>query len=262
MGEHRYPDPDPADRKLPRYTPAQLRMEADALGRKFYFTPDGRAACGRRKKLKNRVIEDEACLAVPTAIGPCRVHGGASPGGKMRSGGRYSRVLKRWKRPFERALADQELLDSKRELAMMDTQIERLVARAEKHDSPTWRAELAALVYELNQAIREQHHAEVGTLLKRLTESIDRGAKADVVRRDLMYELERRTRCSAKLNELDLKREQNLTEKDLNAVLASFMRVLQAHLEVDVLRRLVPALRAALPAPELIPEPREAELLE
>jgi hypothetical protein len=261
MGEHRYPDPDPADRKLPRYNVHQLREEVDALGRRHMFTPEGRAVCGRRKKLKNRLIEDEACLGVPTSAGPCRVHGGASLGGPLKTG-RYSRVLKRWKRPFERALADQELLDSKRELAMMDTQIERLVARAEKHDSPTWRAELAGIAYELNQALRDKRQVDVGRLLKELTEAIDRGAKADVVRRDLMYELERRTRCSAKLNEIDLRREQQITERDLTAAMGAFMRVLAAHLEPETLRKLVPALRAALPAPALIEEPRDAELVE
>ncbi|TAJ21784.1 MAG: hypothetical protein EPO68_04140 [Planctomycetota bacterium] len=226
------------------------------------FTPEGRPVCGRRKKLKNRMIEDEACLAVPMAAGPCKVHGGMSTGAPMRSGGRYSRVLKRWKRPFERALSDREILDSKRELAMMDTQIERLVARAEKADSPTWRAELAAIVYELNQAIRDQRQADVGPLLRQLTESIERGAKADVVRRDLTYELERRVRCSAKLSELELRREQTLTERDLNAVLGSFMRVLQTHLDIEVVRKLVPLLRATMPSPDMIAETREVEMVE
>jgi len=246
-------------RKLPRYTQAQLTRETDELGRAFYKSPEGLRVCGRFKKRHNRQIEDEACLAPPTAIGPCRVHGGKSPGGRMRSGGRYSRVLKRWRRPFERALADQELLDTRRELAMMDVLIERLTVRAERGDSPEWRAELVEEYTLLDDAVRGMRHAEVGQRLKALGESIRRGSSGDQARGELMDQLERRSRCSARLSDLELRREQRLTEGEVAAQLGAFLGVLQRVLEPQVLHRLMPELEAVLPVPARVVPARQIE---
>jgi len=88
--EGREPRPEPK-RTLPRYTIHELEMVEDPLGRKFYYTPDGRPVCGRRRKRANAVIEDEACMAAPTGYGPCRVHG-AGGGHPMTAGGRYSKT--------------------------------------------------------------------------------------------------------------------------------------------------------------------------
>jgi len=247
------------ERKLPRYTQAQLTRATDELGRAYYHAPDGRAVCGRLKKRHNRKIEDEACLAPPTAIGPCRVHGGKSPGGRMHSGGRYSRVLKRWRRPFERALADQELLDTRRELALMDTLIERLTVRAERGDSPEWRAELLEEYTALDDAVRSMRHAEVGQRLKALGELIRRGSSSDQARRELMEQLERRSRCSARLSDLEIKRDQRLTEREVAAQMGAFLGVLQRVLEPQVLHRLMPELEAVLPVPARVVEARAIE---
>src|SRR5687768_7928245 len=117
----------PYERKLPPISIHELKCVEDDLGRKFFYLPSGRAVCGRRKKLKNRAIEDEACLAPPTKHGPCKVHGAKA--GRPIKHGRYSRVLGRWKPAFERALKDKDLLDTRRDLAVMDALIEPLLER-------------------------------------------------------------------------------------------------------------------------------------
>ncbi len=240
------------ERKLPRLAQAELTQHTDELGRDFYTAPDGRRVCGRLKKAKNRAIENEACLAPPTSIGPCRVHGGASPGGRMTAGGRYGRSLRKWKRPFVRALADRELLDARREVAMMDVLLERLAVRAERGDSPEWRAQLLEQYEALDEAVRGMRHSEVGPRLKALGDAIKRGATGDQARRELMEQLERRTRCSAKLTEIELKREQKLTQAEVVAQIGVFIGVLQTRLEPVVMQKLLPYLQAALPSPALV----------
>jgi len=245
------------DRKLPRLTQADLKRTTDELGRAYFHMPDGRAVCGRLRKVKNRQIPDEACLAPPTARGPCRVHGGLSPGGKITSGGRYARVLRRWKRPFERALADKEQLDTRREIALVDTLIERLTARAERGDSPTWRAELSESYDALDEAVRGMKHADIGRCLKELGEKIRAGATGDAARRDLLEQLERRSRMATRLVDLEVRSDQRVTARELTATFGAFVDVLARTLDPVVMQRLLPQLRAVLPMP--VEAPREIE---
>ena len=71
-------------------------------------------------------------------------------------------MLKKWGRNYARALADKELLDTRRELAMMDTLIEKLVARVESGDCPSWREELRETYSALDGAVRARRQREVG----------------------------------------------------------------------------------------------------
>jgi len=246
------------ERKLPRLTQADLRRTTDELGRAYFHMQDGRAVCGRLRKAKNRQIPDEACLAPPTARGPCRVHGGRSPGGKVTSGGRYSRALRRWRRPFERALADKEQLDSRRELAMTDVLIERLTARAERGDSPTWRAELGESYDALDEAVRGMKHADIGKCLKELGEKIRAGATGDAARGDLLEQLERRSRMATRLVDLEQRGDQRLTMREVSATFAAFVEVLARTVDPVVMQRLLPQLRAVLPMPVAAPQLIEA----
>ena len=165
------------ERKLPHLVQADLVRIVDEFGRDHYWTDEGRAVCGRRKKEKNRAIENEACLAPPMPNGACRVHGGKA-GAPIRTG-RYSRVMKKWLGDFERARSDQELLDAKQELALMDVAIERLLERVEEADTPSWRQEVGETYLALQAAIRGQRQAQVAALMKRLGELIESGATAD-----------------------------------------------------------------------------------
>lgn len=248
----RFPPRVEYERKLPRCTQAQLTCIEDELGRKHYTAPNGRRVCGRLRKRASAKIENEACMCPPCANGACRMHGGASTGRHFKSGGRYSRVLRKWRRPFQRAMDDKDLLDLRADVAMMDTVVERLTARAEHHDAPSWRNELLAIYGDLDRAVKEMDHAGVARLLKELGERIRQGAKADQVRRDLLFEVERRARTAAKMSELELKRETKLTEAEVAAAFGAFVGVLQQRLDVEVLRTLIPELRKVLPAPRLL----------
>ncbi len=228
-------------RKLPHLTQDDLDCILDEFGRKHYSMKDGRPVCGRLKKEKNRVIPNECCLGPPMANGACKVHGGRA-GAPIRSG-RYSRVLKTWQAAFERALSDQELLDSRRELALMDVGIEKLLERAEGLDAPAWREDLRETFVALRAAIHSKRQGQVGSLLKRLGEIIESGATIDQVARDLLANVDRRAARACKLTEIEVRRDEKVTVSELAAVFKQWLSILEAQLEPQAYHRVLPELR-------------------
>ena len=230
-------------RKLPRLTQAELTRILDEFGRAHYFLEaDGRPVCGRLKKAHNREIPEEACLAPPMANGACKVHGGKA-GAPPRTG-RYSRVLKAWLPAFQRARSDQELLDSKQELALMDVAIEKLLERAEDLDTPSWREGLRETFERLQAAIKGQKQRQVAGLMKELGELIEGGATADQLARDLVGQVDRRAARACKLVELEIRREEKVTVSELAAVFRQWLEVLERELEQPEYYRVLPKLRA------------------
>jgi hypothetical protein len=231
-------------RKTPPLTIHELIRTEDSLGRVFFHKPDGTAVCGRKKKKRNRVIPDEACCSPPTSEGPCRVHG-AGGGRPWTSGGRYSRSMKRWNKALERALADQALLDTKPDIAVMDVLIEKLLRRVEGGDCPEWRAELEEIFDKLEEAIRRNRQKEVAKLMTRLGAHIRSGASVDQLAEDLTRLVERRANQANKASSLSIMRETHVSVKELTLVLARWIEVLQDHLDPTALRAIVPQLERA-----------------
>lgn len=257
-------DDDPAPRRtLPRYTIHEIETHQDPLGRKFCFTPDGRAICGRRRKKKNAVIEDEACMAGPTTSGPCRVHG-AGAGPPMTAGGRYSRVLRGWRAMYEEALHDQDLLDTRSDLAMMDAALVPLVKRVEEGDSPRWRAQLREAFEQLDLAVKRKQHNRVGPLMREVGRLIEEGATADEVAEDLVRHVDRRAARAHKINELEVRRDQTVSLAELTVVFAGWIEALRETLDDAAFRKVLPRLQALAnaPRPGIVGSLREREARE
>lgn len=250
MGETNHPGidarperPDEPPRVLPHYTAGELICNEDGLGRKRYHTPDGRAVCGRLKNRRNRAIADEVCLAPPMPAGPCRVHGGPSPGAPLSAGGRYSRTLRKWKKRFDQALSDTALLDVRPDIAMMDTALVDLVARAEELDCPGWRGELLAAFEELNGAIRAGRQRSIGPALKQLEELIKKGADADRVASELTAAIDRRAERATRTLALKVRADERITTREVTILFANWVELLKTHLEEPAFRKLLPHLR-------------------
>ncbi len=231
------------DRKLPRYTKADLVRIVDEFGRDHFWTPEGRAVCGRKRKEKNSVIEDERCLAPPMPNGACVVHGGKS--GRPIESGRYARITTKWKAAFERARNDRELLDARADVAMMDVVLEQLVQRAEELDTSSWREELKETHLQLQRAIKSQRQDVAGTLLKKLGRLIEDGARAEQVSADLLAHVDRRAARACKLTEIEIRRAEKVSVDELAAIFKQGLGVLERELEPVVYYKLIPALRNA-----------------
>lgn len=245
-------------RSWPRYSQEQLSFIEDELGRRHYRTPEGRRVCGRLRNRKNRVISNEACQAPPMPSGACRIHGGASPGAPLTAGGRYSRVLTKWKGRFEAALADKGLLDVRPDIALMDTLVSDLAKRAEDLDTPGWRQELLAAFEELSKAIRGGRGKAIGPALKALEDLIRRGADADRVAAELSTVVDRRAERATKTLALRAKTDERITTRELMLLLGNLIETLKERLEPETFRVLLPHLRELSAAHEL-PFPGSAD---
>lgn len=237
-----YP-PTPSVRSLPRYSQDQLTCTQDELGRKRYVTPEGRRVCGRLKARDNRQIPDEACMGPPMPAGPCRVHGGASPGAPLTAGGRYSKFLKHWKNWYEEALEDKALLDVRPDIAMMDTAIGRLVGRAEELDCPSWRQDLRATFKELSDAIRAGRQRAVGPALKKLGDLIEKGADSDRVTAELTAAVDRRAERATKIIALKIRAGERITRRQVMIFFANWLEMLRTELDGATFMRLMPHFR-------------------
>ncbi len=233
-------DPE-RERKLPHLTKDDLDCIVDEFGRDHFFMKDGRPVCGRLKREHNRAIENEACLAPPMANGACRVHGGKA-GAPIRTG-RYSRVLIKLRGAFERARADDDLVDARQDLAAMDVLIEQLFERMEELDSPAWRQELRETFRGLQAAIRSHSQTKVSAAMRKLGDLIEQGASIDQIASDLIANLERRANRAVRIGELELKRAEKVTVEELTAVLRDFLGILERSLEPSLYHSLLPELR-------------------
>lgn len=244
-------------RKWPHVTQAALESVTDEHGRIHYYY-EGNPVCGRLKKKKNRKIPNECCLGIPMQSGPCRIHGGKA--GCPPKHGRYTRALKTWRPSFQRALNDSELLDSRRELAMMDTLIERLLERAEDQDAPGWRAKLVDAFDQLQNAIRQKRQGQVGEMLKRVADLIGEGAAIDQVNGELMKALDRRAARATKVDELNLRKEEKVTPTEIAAIFGQWLEVLEAGVDQPTYLRLVEKLRQVTAAQDVpVEDPAEPE---
>jgi hypothetical protein len=236
---NKYP---PYERKLPHYSQDQLRSFTGDDKRIHYYMPDSyRRVCGRLKRAHNRAIPNEACLAPPMANGSCRIHGGKS--GRPIQSGRYSKRLKKWRREYFQALWDKDLLDPRPDLAMMDVAVGKLVERFEKADCPGWRAEARKTFSDLQSAIRANKRAEVGKLMKRMEDLLEKGAAEDQAIRDLMEYIDKRANRALRVVEVDVRREERVTATELASMFAVMIQTLEQKLEPKTFYAVLPALR-------------------
>ncbi len=154
-------------------------------------------------------------------------------------------MLKSWLGDFLRARSDKQLLDAREDLALMDVAIEKLLARVEELDSPSWRQELHETFAALQAAIRSKRQSQVSALMKQLGELIERGATIDQMASDLVVQIERRANRACRISEVELKKEEKITPSELAALFRSWLAVLEKGLEPAVYFAVLPELRRA-----------------
>ncbi|MCP4004538.1 MAG: hypothetical protein GY725_10115 [bacterium] len=152
-------------------------------------------------------------------------------------------MLKKMRGAFERARADEDLIDARRDLAAMDVLIEQLFERVEELDSPAWRQELLDTFQRLQAAIRSHRQAQVSAEMRKLGELIGHGASVDQIANDLIASLERRANRAVRIGELELRRSEKVTVEEMAVVLREFLGVLERSLDPGVYHSVLPELR-------------------
>jgi hypothetical protein len=179
---------------------------------------------------KNRAGEQCRRHATP-GRNVCRMHGGKTPRGiaspNFRTG-RYSKDLpSRLLDGFEKALADAELVDLRRELALTDVEIsETLRAMEETPAADIWTdLKLAATMFQRAQA--NQDLEEMTAALDLMFKTIDRGVEANKhwVKVDRLIERRRRLVESETKRELAISQE--LTYESVTTLFAALTQAVR-----------------------------------
>ena len=153
--------------------------------------PDDRRCLARSKQRQDRCQNyREPGLTV------CRIHGAKSPSGFEAKGfqtGRYSRALPRHlTERFETLVADPEILDLSRDLALLDARAEELIARLESGESSqAWQAARDALT-RLDAALREDDERELELSMRQLVGILSAAAGREATWRDIRELLQER----------------------------------------------------------------------
>ena len=199
-----------------------------------------RKKCGAKARTTGKPCERWALVGKER----CRLHGGKSTGPPMTKGGRYCKNLHVLRPRFEAALADPELLEGRREIAMMDVVLGQLVERIERQDTPGWRNELQRTFTRLTSAMQAGNAERVGTTIQRLGALIEQGAEADRVVRDLIEGLDKRSARAQKEREVNIKGETVTTMTDMMVIFGQWVDVLRRHLDEKTFRTVLPELRS------------------
>jgi hypothetical protein len=130
------------------------------------FAPDGSQRCGAKRTTAN-----EPCMNYPLPNGRCKFHGGTALSGMATASyqtGRYSKYLPPdLLEKFTRALGDDDLLSTRRDVALVDSRIEDQLEKLQSGESAElWRrlneawSELMA-VRAANDLSLTNHHIEI-----------------------------------------------------------------------------------------------------
>ena len=99
------------------------------------------------------------------------------------------------------------------------------------------------ILAKLKAAIRARRQSEVSSLVNRLGELIEHGATLEQVTRDLVNQVDRRANRACKIGELEIRREEKITARELAAVFGQWLGILEQKLDRRAFYGVLPELR-------------------
>lgn len=140
------------------------------------------------------------CQNAPMANGRCRMHGGATPKGVASPAfktGRYSRYLpERLMERYQDALHDEDLLNLRHEVALVDTRIADLLEQVERGDLGARWLELQAHYETLTLATQQKDLGAGAAAFEKIGALITGGASDYLVWAQISAMLEQRRRLA------------------------------------------------------------------
>jgi len=186
--------------------------------------------CGARARSRG----GEPCRQPAKPNGRCRFHGGNSTGPKtLKAGGRYSKGLGKLAGEWQELMEAADLLDPAPGLALMDLAVNLRLGRGlEDGDSPGFRRQALDLFNRFCEATattEQAMHGEPLALALQLRALLERGVAADRAVSDAMGIVERRTRTTARVMDLQLRAQASVPKATLSALLAVIGACISEH---------------------------------
>jgi len=178
--------------------------DGDEPGRCTAMSKQTRERC-KRPKVRGRAV--------------CRYHGAF--GGRPFTHGRRSKIMGRFRKLYEDALADPALLDLREIIAQFDLIVSEALRRLHEADTPDFRKQALDLWRKKNSKNlheAEQAEEELGKLLKK-------GCSADVAFKQYISSLSTMARHVEKAWDIRLDAAQVINARDLRVILARFATI-------------------------------------
>lgn len=182
------------------------------------------------------------CKTSAMPNGRCRMHGGLSARG-MEAGrfkdGRYSKVLPvRLLAQYEASLKDPELLDLKKEIAVLDTRLAEQIAAVEHGEAGYVWDRLTKENTEFSKAKIKGDTAEMQIHLMEMCRLIERGAQDVAAWREIHAILEQRRRFVESETKRQLQLSAGVTLDQVGVFFHALTQAVKEEVDKDVLARI------------------------
>jgi hypothetical protein len=173
----------------------------------------------------------------------CRLHGGKSvppgPGHHLYKHGRdskWTQALGKYGSLYEQARDSEDLLDLRRQIAVMDVAVQKYAARVESLDTPDFRKRALDL-YRASRDAEDQVEAQ--RLLKQLGQLLGQGASEDLQFEALVKTAERMSKRIEAAYNIRLRGAEAVNRAQLSAVLGGLIAIIAEETDSGVGRRII-----------------------
>jgi len=168
----------------------------------------------------------------PPSIGKavCKIHGGASPGGKVIHGG-FVKVAGKYRAALQESLDDKELFNLRQTTAILHTLVKGALERASSGDAPELRRKALALTRDTLDAVRAENSAAVDEKLAALEALLRDGIAEDRNTRVLADRTIKLHKLIQGAKHIDLAKQQVINVRDLTLITAKIMERVRAHVD-------------------------------
>ncbi len=171
--------------------------------------------------------------------GRCHVHGGKSPGGPLTAGGRHSKFLPiRLAARFEEARRDPELISLSAEVALIDTRLGEVLDRLDTTESSAAWAKLAAARQKEKAAASLADQAAAS---RQLDDLIEAGLTDTASWQEIAALIEQRRKCAESEVKRLAARDQFITAKEANVLMAAIIHIVTQHVPDPAIRSQIAA---------------------
>jgi hypothetical protein len=200
---------------------------------------EGRCSARLRGERKGKF-----CSSIPVkGRNRCKMHGGMSPPAgpghhsfKHGRDSKWTKALGQYGKLYKDAVDSDELLDLRRQLAVMDVAIQRHAARVEELDTPDFRKKALELFAEYEQAPTDE---EARARLAGIKEHLRRGAGEDRAFAYLVKTADSMARRIEAAYGLKLKSDEVVNQNELTRVTGALVSILVEEAPTDVATRVI-----------------------
>ena len=144
---------------------------------------------------------------------------------------------------FKKALAANDLLDMKPDLAMMDAQIEKALESASSMDTPAWRDKVKRKMVKAKNLLNSHKVDDARVAMTELESLVERGSDQLQLVDRVFDMVDRRAERLRRIRETQIREDQVVTMRDMALIFAAWVDVLEREIAPEDFLRIIPTLQ-------------------